>query len=186
MIARLKAERKTLQAALAGVETDFADLRKAAAADAARLREEFASQLGVREARYAETRALDRLGVTDDIGQDAIRRAWESQPKATRSENPAKWWASTVEAHKAAASKGEAGPELPPALAAYLPKVEPEKQVAKAGSSAQPRPAWGGAVVDQGVASRQAPAVGLDAILADRGITDPAQFAARLRSLQRG
>lgn len=171
---------------MAEQQRDLDDYRAASKADSARLREEFAAQLGQREARHADDLGLVSLNVHDDVGRDTMRRYWEAQPKAARGESAAKWWGGVVEAHKAAAEKGgEGAPQLPPALAAYLPKVE-VKQPQQPGQPAKttPRQPWAGAASDQGVASRQAPLQGLDAVLATRPKSG-ADFLAQLAAVER-
>ena len=175
-IARLRAERRELQRLLADAQTDLRDLAAAAKADGARLREEFASQIGALQTRHRDDFALHSAGVQDELGRDTIRRAWEAQPKATRGASPGEWWTSTIKAHQTAVEKGESGADLPPALSVYLPKVEPKAKPAQS----VPRTPWAGGVADQGVAHRQPPASAVDAVVADSSITSLAELFARL------
>lgn len=186
-MARYRAELRQARAVIAEQDRDIKDLTVSAKADAARLREELAVQVGQLQARHADDLGLVGLGVQDDLGRDTIRRAWESQPKAARGESPAKWWASTVDAHKTAAEKGgEGAPVLPPALSAYLPKIEAKAPPQQAGQGKPPpRQPWAGSAPDQGVASRQAPLQGIQAVLAGK-LTNGDDFLSQLAAAERG
>ena len=186
-MARYRAELRQARAVIAEQDRDLNDYKTAAKADAARMKEELAVHVGQLQARHADDLGLVGLGVQDDLGRDTIRRAWEAQPKAARGESPARWWASTVDAHKTAAEKGgEGAPVLPPALSAYLPKIEAKAPPQQAGQGKPPqRQPWAGSAPDQGVASRQAPLQGVQAVLAGK-VKNGDDFVSQLAAAERG
>ena len=120
----------------------------------------------------------------DELGRDTIRRAWDATPKATRGDSPSKWWTGVVDTHKAAVEKGEQGPELPRALAAYLPQVDPPGRPGQKEATRQaPARSWAGSQPDRGVATRQA-ANPLDKAL-EHGASEGATFESFVAQLAR-
>ncbi len=122
------AEKKALQAANAEMATAFEDYKKGAQAEIAKVRETAAGEVAGLATRHAEDMALTSQGVTDALGRDTVRRAWDAAPKDSRGKSPAEWWQKQVEAHKAHAASPDdpkiQAPEVPIALKGYLPTVE--------------------------------------------------------------
>ena len=181
LIATMKAEIKALRAREAELARDFADFQTAAKANADKLREDAAGQVAGLAQRNAEDLTLVQHGVSDPLGRDTVRRAWEAQPKDARGKSAADWWAQQVNAHKAAAADPKLqAPEVPAPLRGYLPTVEaPKAADQRNDATGQPRSPWGGSTVDRGTA----PATKATGLEAFRGAPD---YESALAALARG
>lgn len=167
VIATMKAELKALRAREAALAQDFADYQAAAKADAAKIREDAAGQVAGLAQRHAEDLTLTQHGVTDPLGRETVRRAWDAQPKDSRGKSPADWWGQQVAATKASAADPKLqAPEVPTPLRGYLPAVEaPKVQPQRGAGPGQPQSPWGGAGVDRGTAPASK-ATGMEGFLA--------------------
>jgi len=180
-IATMRAEIKALRAREAALAQDFADFQAAAKANDAKIREDAAGQVAGLAQRHAEDLTLTQHGVTDPLGRETVRRAWDAQPKDSRGKSPSDWWGQQVAATKAAAADPKLqAPEVPTPLRGYLPAVEaPKAQPQRGAAPGQPQAPWGGAGVDRGTALASK-ATGMEAFHA---ATD---FDAAIAALARG
>lgn len=139
-------KRRQLEADLADLGARFEQLQTGYQGRIGELQASTAEQLKAIGTRHAEDIALIDAGLTDAMGRQVVRQAWESMPKEGRSKSPAAWWQSTLEAHAAHLADPEqaAAPNVPRPLTPYLPAPEPapEPQANRRGSMLprEPRP----------------------------------------------
>ena len=128
-VARLRRvidERNALRQQLAEMGSRVEELQKGYAAQLEDIKAQTAEQVKGLSSRHAEDLQLVDLGLRDPLGRQALRAAWEHQPKDGRGKSPADWWQQQVEAQKAHAADPEAAtaPSVPATLTGYLPTVE--------------------------------------------------------------
>lgn len=160
-IARLVAENKQLKAHVAEVGTAFEDYKKGAQAEIGRTKESAAGEVAGLAQRHADDLTLAGHGITDPLGRDAVRRAFDMTPKEGRPKTVGDWWGSQVAAHKAAGADPKlTPPEVPVTLRGYLPPIEAPKPAAGkpgAANGQQQRSQWGGRGVDAGTGPAAGP-----------------------------
>ena len=131
-----------------------------------------ADQVSTIGKRHAEDLALVDAGITDVLGRQAVRTAWEKLPKDARGKSAADWWRGSVqalEAHRADPESHPAAPEIPRTLAGYVPQVS-EAAPETNGTPKGPPSALGPAQIP-----------GLDSVPPDQGMD---AYLAGLRSLE--
>ena len=165
--------RRQLEKALADLGKDVEALQQARAAELKKFREDTAAEVKRIGQQHAEDLALVDAGLTDAMGRQVARAAWEAAPKDQRGKSVAEYWSGLVAAHKAHLAdpdKAQA-PEVPRPLTPYLPQAEEGGEGAgkgRAGASGPPA----------GPQPRQVK--GIDAIPNGQGMD---AFIAGLRSL---
>jgi len=126
---------KAAEEALAAMKAEVTGYRTETATAFESLKADTAKSVSALQSRHLEELALVEAGI-DVAGRDALRAHWGRVPEADRGESPAAWWLTQVEATKAAAADpAKAAPDLPRALAAYLPAVTPAPAAPAAGAA---------------------------------------------------
>lgn len=117
------------------------ELRGGFAAKLKEAQENAAKEVAAISSRHTEDLGLVEAGVRDPLGRQALRQAWEVQPKATRPESPAAWWAGIVAARDAhlAAPETAAMPVIPRTLLSYLPDPPKAADPPPKGQKAPPK-----------------------------------------------
>jgi len=171
--------RKALETSLAEMRSQVEQLQQGYTQAAGVLREQAAGQVKELGLRHQEDLAMVDLGLTDGLGRQTLRAAWDGAPKDVRGKSPAEWWQGQVAAHRAHQADPEkaAAPVVPKPLQPYLPA--PEQQ------PAQQRAVWQQPAVQQRAAPPGAPGPakvggGLDTVPIDQGMES---FFQGLRSI---
>ena len=118
--------RKRLEADLAELQTSLQTLQDGYTSQIEAFKAATAEQVKGLGQRHAEDIALIDAGLTDAMGRQVVRQAWEAAPKDARGRSPAEWWGQTLEAHRAHLADPEtaAAPTVPRPLTPYLPAAE--------------------------------------------------------------
>lgn len=147
-IRQLAEEKRALLARVGEMEALVGSLKSSFDADLAKVRKNALDETTAIAQRHQEDLGLVEAGVRDPLGRRALRDAWEAQPKATRGDSPAGWWAGLIAARaEHAADAAKAAPSIPPTLVGYLPELPPPTKGApkQAPSVGKPPPKVNGA-----------------------------------------
>jgi hypothetical protein len=127
------AENKALREQMAGFQPQIEKMQQGHAAALEALKQETAESLKTISQRNAEEIGMVESGLTDLLGRQTLRAAWEMAPKDARGKSPVEFWNTMREAHAAHQADPEnvQAPEIPKALSAYLPQREAPKQGAR-------------------------------------------------------
>lgn len=141
-LGREREKRQRAESALSELSAQVEQLQAGYRSSLDALKTEAAESVKMIGLRHTEDLQMVDLGVTDDLGRQTIRTAWDRLPKDTRGKSPAEWWSGQVEAQRAhlADPKAATAPEVPKALAAYLPAAP---ATGDNGAGGQPRGAGG-------------------------------------------
>jgi len=174
-----RAARKAADTALADLATQVAALQQGYDQRLAKVREDVAGEVKTIGQRHLEDLALVDAGMTDHLGRQTLRVAWDAAPKESRGKSPVEWWATITaaqQAHLADPEKAKA-PEVPRPLQPYLPA--PAAEMKQERRQEQQQSAWG---AKPGAASApgKTTARGVDDIPVDQGMD---AFFAGLRKL---
>lgn len=152
-------KRRAAEAALADMQTQVESLQAGYRGQIADIKRATADQVKLIGQRHAEDLSLVDAGLTDALGRQALRAAWDASAPDGRGKSPAAWWTQTLAAHKLHGEDGEknAAPTVPRTLIPYLPAAEAPPQN-------QQTNGWGAAA-----RARSAPPAG-PARSSDRGI----------------
>ena len=134
-IRQLVREKKALVEEITAFEGQISELAAAYAGNLDDFRSQTAEQIKSIGLGHAEDLALVDHGITDQLGRQTVRAAWDRAPKDSRGKSPTAWWDSQVAAHKAHVADPDTveAPTIARALTPYLPTVEPPKPPADEG-----------------------------------------------------
>ena len=138
-VERLRREidkRKAMEAQLADIGEQVKGLQTNYAAEMERFKTGTADEVKRISMLHAEDLGLVDQGLTDPLGRQALRMAWEAAPKDARGKSPAEWWqgiTAAQAAHMADPKANPAAPAIPRVLSAYLPApaADPPKAAPK-------------------------------------------------------
>jgi len=187
-IRQLVSERRALQNELGEIKAQVEQLQSAHQTALDDLRSHAAEQVTQIRQRHDEDLSLVDLGVTDPLGRDAIRGAWQAAPKDAKGKGPVDWWQSLTEAHKAHAQAPDEAqaPSVPRLLTPYLPEIQAaDTTQGNAGASGASGAAQGAATATfrTPTSPNRAAARGIESVPLDQGID---AFLSGLRNLTPG
>ena len=171
-------KRRAAERDLADVRTQVEALQKGYADQLKAFQEAAASEVSQIGKRHVEDLALRDAALTDALGRQALRTAWQAQPKDRRGKSASEWWTSILDGQKLHREDPEknAAPTIPRTIAAYLPSEE-TPATKPTGNGAPARSGWGSGPP---AGPRRPAAKGLDAVPVDKGMD---AFFAGLRGL---
>jgi hypothetical protein len=154
---RVNEENRQLREALEGLGGELNSLKEAQAQQFKELQEQAAQQVSAVRLQHDQDLELVEAGLSDKLGRQVLRQAWESAPKGQRGASPVDFWKQTIEAHKAhhADPENVAAPSVARPLTPYLPVIESPPDAGKGGSVNKQQLGSRGGPPPQGPGKRQ-------------------------------